>query len=125
MPFRVDEDAALRIVRVTLQGVFDKPEIEKMVTSAREASGKNGWNILYDMRGAEPGKMSPAEVFWFPRQHPSLQAASAATVRVASLHQPKHSTVATFWENAFRNAGLQARAFTDEAAALQWLIGPS
>lgn len=108
-------------MRVTLQGAFDKREIEEMVTRAREASATHGWNILYDMRAAEPGKMSPADVFWFPRQHPSLQAAGAATVRVASLHQPKHSAVATFWENAFRNAGLQACAFTDEPAALEWL----
>ena len=125
MPFRVEEDPARRIVRVTLQGVFDKPEIEKMVTSAREASAKQGWNILYDMRGAEPGKMWPAEVFWFPRQHPSLQTAGAATVRVAAIHDEKFAAMATFWENAFRNAGLQACAFTDEAAALQWLTYPS
>ena len=125
MAFRVEEDAARRIVRVTLQGVFDKPEIEKMVTAAREASAKNGWNILYDMREAEPGKMSPAEVFWFPRQHPSLQSAGAATVRVATVTDEKFAAMATFWENAFRNAGLQARAFTDEAAAVQWLTYPS
>jgi len=64
-------------------------------------------------------------VFWFPRQHPSLQSAGAATVRVATLHDEKFAAMATFWENAFRNAGLQAHAFTDEAAALQWLTYPS
>ena len=125
MPFRVEEDPARRIVRVTLQGVFDKPEIEKMVTRAREVSASKGWHILYDMRDAEPGKMSPAEVFWFPRQHPSLQTAAAATVRVATIYDEKFAAMATFWENAFRNAGLQARAFTDEAEALQWLTYPS
>jgi hypothetical protein len=125
MTFRVEEDPKLRIVRVTLHGVFDKPVIEKMVTRAREVSAAKGWHILYDMRHAEPGKISPAEVFWFPRQHPSLQAPGAATVRVATIHDEKFAAMATFWENAFRNAGLQACAFTDEAQALQWLTYPS
>ena len=123
MAFRVEEDPTHRIVRVTVQGVFDRPEIEQMVTHAREASAKKGWNILYDMRAAQPGKMSPAELFWFPRQHPSLQGAGAAVVRVATLHDEKFSAMAMFWENAFRNAGLQAKAFTEEGAALKWLEG--
>jgi hypothetical protein len=121
MTLRIEEDTERRLVRVTLDGVYDKPIIEKMVAGAREASAKKGWNILYDMRAATPGKITPADIFWFPRQHPALQSPAAATVRVASLHDARHTEVAAFWETTFRNVGLQARAFTDEAEAIAWL----
>jgi hypothetical protein len=121
MPFRVEEDPERRLVRVTLEGRYDKAEIEAMVKRARAASTKNRWNILYDMRGASPGAMSPADLFWMPRKHPALRSVDAPSVRVAALHDGKFPEVAAFWENTFRNAGLRARAFTDEAAAMAWL----
>ena len=121
MPFRLEDDASRRLVRVTLEGRYDKPEIDAMVGAARAASAKNGWNILYDMREAKPGDVGPADVFWMPRKHPALKEAAASTVRVATLNDGKFADIAVFWETTFRNAGLRARAFTDEAAALAWL----
>jgi len=121
MAFRVEEDEASRLVRVTVEGVFDKAEVVEMVSRAREISAARRWNILYDMRSATPGKMGPGDVFWLPRQHPALRGADVANVRVATLHTPALGEAALFWENAFRNAGLQARAFTEEAPALEWL----
>lgn len=123
MTYRVEEDGAHRIVRVTLRGAYDRPLIEAMVAEARGASARNAWPILYDLREAKPGKMSPAEVFWLPRQHPSLQESGAASVRIAALHRPEHAPIAAFWENAFRNAGMQARSFTREDGAISWLGG--
>ena len=121
MPFRLEDDPARRLVRVTFEGRYDKPEIEAMVGAARAASAKSGWNILYDMRAATPGAVGPADVFWMPRKHPALQGAAASSVRVATVHDGKQAEIATFWETSFRNAGLRARAFTDEAKALAWL----
>ena len=125
MAFRVEDDGPHRIVRATVEGEYDRDEIERMVGQGREASARTSWNILCDMRSARPGKMSPAEVFWLPRQHPSLRAAGASTVRVATVHKPEHAAIAAFWENAYNNAGLQARAFTDESAAIAWLQEPA
>ena len=122
MAFRIEEDSRTTLVRVTLEGVVGKPEIESMVASARAASAKlGGWNILYDLRACFPRKVSPGELFWFPRQHPSLRAERASTVRVATLYHPKDTVLATFWEDAFRNAGLLAGAFTNELDAVKWL----
>jgi len=124
MAYRVEEDAAHRVVRVVVDGEYDRGEIERMVGEGREAAARTNWNILCDMRRARPGRMTPAEVFWIPRQHPSLRAPGASTTRVATVHKPEHSAIAAFWENAYTNAGLQARAFTDEAAAIAWLVEP-
>ncbi|MGZ5036357.1 MAG: hypothetical protein ACXWG1_04750 [Usitatibacter sp.] len=121
MAFRIDEDETLHLVRVTLEGVFDKDEVEEMVGRAREASASRRWNILYDLRAATPGKVGPGDLFWLPRRHPALKSAEVARVRVAALHLPEHAELAKFWENSFRNAGLAARAFTEEASALEWL----
>ena len=122
MAYRVEDDPSHRVVRVTVEGDYDKAEIESMVAEARRLS--NGARpILYDMRRASPHNMTAAEVFWLARQHPALRSAEAATIRVAGLHDPRFDAVAMFWENAFLNSGLQARAFTDEAAALRWLAG--
>ena len=123
MAYRVEDDPSHPVVRVTVEGGYDKAEVEAMVARAREASSRGARPILYDMRRASPGDMTPAEVFWLARQHPALQSADAATIRVAGLHDARFAAVATFWENAFRNSGLQARAFTDEADALRWLAG--
>ena len=127
MVFRVEEDEVRRLVRVTMEGVFDKDEVAAMVGRAREISTARRWNILYDMRSATRGRMGPGDVFWLPRQHPALRGADVANVRVATLHTPALGEAALFWENAFRNAGLQARAFTEEAPALEWLMrkGPA
>jgi hypothetical protein len=125
MAFRVEEDGTHRIVRVFVEGEYDRGEIEQLVGEGRAASARTSWNILCDMRAARPGRMTPAEVFWLPRQHPSLRAPGASTVRVATVHKPEHAAIAAFWENAYTNAGLQARAFTDEAAAIAWLQEPA
>ena len=121
MPFQLEDDAARRLVRVTFEGRYERPEIEAMVSAARAASAKNGWNILYDMRAAIPGAVGPADVFWMPRKHPALKGAAASTVRVAVLHDGRFAELVTFGETTFRNAGLRARAFTDEAQGLAWL----
>jgi hypothetical protein len=121
MPFRVEEDEALRLVRVTMKGVYDKDDVVAMVGRAREASAARGWNILYDMRAARPGKIGPGDVYWLAREHPALKGAKVASVRVAALHPPDLGELAAFWENSFRNVGLKVRAFTEEGPAMEWL----
>lgn len=125
MTFRVEEDAALGLVRVTVEGVFEVPEIDAMVGQARELASAHRWNTLYDMRSARPGRMGPGDVFWMPRELPALRGAEALGVRVATLHPAELAPIADFWENSFRNMGLQARAFLDEPQALAWLAGSS
>lgn len=123
MTFRVTEDDDRRLVRVTLEGTYDKAEIVAMVGEARKASAARKWPILYDLRGARPGAMGAADVFWMPRQHPALRAPDASMTRVAVVYPSEKGDLASFWENTFRNAGLRARAFTQEDAALEWLEG--
>ena len=121
MKFHVREDSAARVVRAALKGVYAKDDVVGMVARAREVSSRHHWPILYDLREAKPGAINSADIFWMPRHHPALREAGASFVRVAALHDGHFSEVARFWENAFRNAGLQAREFTDEAAAISWL----
>ncbi|MGZ5080668.1 MAG: STAS/SEC14 domain-containing protein [Usitatibacter sp.] len=106
---------------VTVEGGFDAKAAFEMVSRARELSAARGWNILYDMKAAVPGDMSHGQLFWMPRKLPALREPSAAKFRVAVVHASPHAALAEFWESAFRNAGLQARAFEDESAAIDWL----
>ena len=120
MPHEVRIDAARRIVVATLQGAANRGEIIEMVTGARAAAAASGFNILYDMRGSVPA-VSSGELFWMPRQIDALRSPDAGKVRVAGLSLPEHLDGARIWETMFRNAGLQAQAFTEEAAAVAWL----
>ena len=121
MKFHVREDSAARVVRAALKGVYAKDDVVGMVARAREVASRHDWPILYDLREAKPGAITSADIFWMPRRHPALQQAGASVVRVAALHDGHFTEMAAFWENAFRNAGLQAREFTDEAEAITWL----
>jgi hypothetical protein len=122
MPQRVEPDRARRLVVARLEGAATREEVIEMVKAARAMAHDRGWNILYDMRGATVSDISPGDIFWLPRRLDVLNQPEASLVRVAGLHDPgERASLARFWENAFSNAGLQARAFTDEAAALAWL----
>lgn len=92
-----------------------------MTTQARKVAAENGLPLLYDIRGAHAGKVESTDIFWMPRTIPVLQEPAAARVRVATLHDASQRPLVHFWETAFRNAGLNARAFEDEEAALAWL----
>ncbi len=122
-PYEVREDEARAIVMVVAHGRIDQPLAVEMVTAARKASLARGWNILYDLRDSTPGDMSSGALFWMPRQVGALQGAQARRTRVALLHPLQFAAMATYWEDAFGNAGLTARAFTDEAGAVAWLGG--
>lgn len=123
MDFGIQADDARRLVVVTVSGSFDAKSVAGMVSRARELAVARRWGILYDMRAALPGGMGSAELYWMPRRLPALQAAEAARIRVAVLYPPDHAGLAEFWETTFRNANLQARAFAEESAALDWLRG--
>jgi hypothetical protein len=110
MAYEVLAEPALGIVRVRMAGKYEATEVAEMVTRARQEAALNGWNILYDMRAANPEGMAPADVFWLPRRVPSLRSPEVAKVRVATLHLPEMQGIAQFWENTFRNAGILARA---------------
>ena len=120
MPHEVSVDAVRRVVVAHIDGPAHREEVMKMVGAARAAAKASGFNILYDMREALPA-ISSGEIFWLPRQIEALRSPDASKVRVAGLHLPEHSAGAKTWETMFTNAGLQARAFTDEDAALAWL----
>ena len=120
MPHEVKVDEARGIVVARFQGTTLRDEVMEMVDAARTAAAARGMNILYDMRMAQPG-VSSGELFWFPREIPALREPLAGRVRVATLTSPEGLPIAKVWETVFRNAGLQALAFSDEAAALAWL----
>jgi hypothetical protein len=123
VPYSIAVDEARRVVVVTIQGVVDAELAMPMVSEARKASAPRGLPILYDFRLATPGKISTTDIFWFPRNIPALTSPEAKRLRIASLHDdsPAQQAIGTFWETTFRNVGLQARAFRDEAEAFAWL----
>jgi hypothetical protein len=122
MPYSIRIDAERRVVFVVVSGVFDAELAPQMTTEARKAAAASGFNLLYDIRSAVPGNLENADVFWWPRNIPALRSPEARRVRAAVLHGPPHRAFVQFWETAFRNVGLQARGFEDEAAALRWLL---
>ena len=120
MPHEVTVDRVRHVVVARIEGPADRAEVMEMVGAARAAARAHGLNILYDMRKAVPA-ISSGEIFWLPRNLEALRTPDASKVRVAGLHLPQHTEGAKTWETMFQNAGLQARAFTDEEAALAWL----
>jgi hypothetical protein len=120
MPHEVNVDEARHVIVALLEGPTHRAEILEMVSAARAVARAHRLNILYDMRKAVPA-ISSGELFWLPRQLEALRAPDASKVRVASLNLAQHADFAKIWETMFTNAGLQARAFTEESAALAWL----
>ncbi len=52
-----------------------------------------------------------------------LNTTEARRVRVAMVHARDECAIVSFWETVFRNVGFTARAFSDEALAIEWLAG--
>jgi hypothetical protein len=123
LPYTVRTDAAQRVVRVDVSGKFDAAEAPRMTTDARAAAAQSGFNVLYDIREARAGKLENTDLFWLPRNVPALKDPKASRVRVATLFVECQRSIVEFWETAFRNVGLNARGFEDEAAAIAWLTG--
>ena len=94
-----------------------------MTTDARAAAARSGFNVLYDIREARAGKLENTDLFWLPRNVPALKDPKASRVRVATLFVECQRPIVEFWENAFRNVGLNARGFLEEDAAIEWLTG--
>lgn len=120
-PYRVEVDAQRGIVVATATGRVEQSQALQMVGEARQQAMAHRLNILYDMRGAKPGDMSSGALFWMPRQVKELQGPHAQRVRVALLHPAEFTAMASYWETAFTNAGLNVRAFTEEEGAVAWL----
>ena len=121
MAFKISLDGERRVVDVVMTGIVDISTAPVMVTEARSVAAENGFNILYDFRNARPGDVKNTDVFWYPRNIPALAKSNAGRTRTALLHTPAARELAHFWETTFRNVGLQASAFEDEAAAYAWL----
>ena len=122
MPHSIAVDEARQVVVVTITGTVDAELVMPMVVDARKVSAQRGFAILYDFRRATPGKLSTTDVFWFARNTPA-NSPETRRVRIASLHDGSEAqrAIGAFWETTFRNVGLPARAFHDEAEALAWL----
>jgi hypothetical protein len=104
-----------------VRGRFGASDLEPLIVASRGMAVARGWNILWDMREAEPGDISGAQLFWLPRRNPALTDPAASRIRGACLYPPAFAAFARQWETSFRNIGLQARAFEDEAEAVAWL----
>jgi hypothetical protein len=109
------------LVGVVVQGELTLDEVAALVTEARALSDKTGFPILYDMSGAVPGEVTKSDLFWMPRKLGVLSSPWARRVRVALVHPATHAEDAQFWENSFRNLGLDVKAFTERAEAVRWV----
>ena len=124
MNFSVRVDTAKGIVVVPALGACDRPSMVRMYEEARAAShAAGGLPILYDMRGATPGDLVRADIFWLAHAAPTLKDGSTSKVRVATIHPPGFAALARFWEDSFRNAGIEARTFDNGDEAVGWLRG--
>jgi hypothetical protein len=122
VPYTITVDTAQKVIRVLVSGVFDAAEAPAMTTDARKAAAEHGFvKILYDVRVAKAGKLENSDLFWLPRNVPALKDPKAARIKVATIFVEAQRPIVEFWETAFRNVGLTARGFKDEAAALDWL----
>ena len=108
-------------VVVSVTGSLTLAEVTDMVTAARALSDRAGVPILYDMSGALPGEISKSDLFWMPRKMGVLNSPWARRVRVALVHPAEHMENARFWEDSFRNLGLDVKAFTERRDAIDWL----
>jgi hypothetical protein len=125
VPYTITIDTVRSVVRVLVSGIFDAEQAPAIATEARRTAGESGLNILYDIRGASPGKLENSDIFWWPRTIPALKEAEAPRVRVAAVFVPRQRPIVDFWETAFRNVGLAARAFENEDDAIGWLTSAS
>ena len=109
-------------MRVHANGELTRAGTTQMVTAARAAGRTHGgMPILYDLREAAPGELAKADLFWMARSSPALRDGHAM-MRIATVCRADHGDVARFWENAYRNAGINARAFETEEDAIAWLL---
>lgn len=123
MEFSVRIDAALGVVVVAASGAMSRIGTGQMVASARAAGAAHGGlPILYDLREASPGQIAKSDIFWMARTSPGL-GNGHSHVRIATLFPAAFGATARFWEDSFRNAGLDARAFEREEDAIAWLRG--
>jgi hypothetical protein len=121
VPYTITIDTMQRVVRVLVSGIFDAEVAPRMSAEARANAAQSGLNILYDMRQASCGKLENSDIFWLPRTVPALKDPNAPRVRVATVFVVAQRPLVEFWETAFRNVGLTARAFEDEKDAIGWL----
>ena len=114
-------DDAHALVVATVAGPLTADVVASVVSATRSLAHERGFNILYDMREALPGEVAPADLFWMPRRLPQLKAPEARRVRTALVYPESFPALARFWETAFTNSGLLAKAFTSDEEARAWL----
>jgi len=119
--YTVRLDIARRIVKIAFASRCDADEVTRAVTEARSAAVDGVLGIVYDMRSCEAGGITLTDIFWLPRQHPSLTAESVRRLRIAAVYPDHLEELAQFWETTARNVGIRARAFRDEDLALAWI----
>jgi len=71
VPYTITVDTVRSVVRVLVSGILDADQAPAIVTEARRTAGESGLNILYDLRGATPGKLENSDIFWWPRTIPA------------------------------------------------------
>lgn len=121
MEYKVRTDVARAVVVVTVTGTCTRTGTAHMMMEARAAARDSRLPILYDLRAATPGQLQKSDIFWLARTVPAAPNGAAGRPRVATLFPSEHEGTARFWEDTFRNAGLEARAFEEEAEAVAWL----
>lgn len=120
-PWSARLDRERRLVVSTLAGPVHATDVTEMVAHARELAAREGYDLLYDLSAATLGDISHGDVFWMSRTIPALKDMQLRRQRVALVYPPANEPFAHFWETAFSNSGIVARAFPDQASALDWL----
>ena len=121
--FNISLNHELKLIRVTAAGEIFQADGERIITAAREAATKNGYDILYDIRQATT-TVSFASWFNLPRKLDVFKDLSVWRFKAAVLASPSDKAVDDykFYQLVTGNIGLRISLFFEEKVAIQWLI---
>jgi len=123
MPWTVDYNADRGLITVANVGKMSREEYHDEITRCKELSDKhNVKRFLVDDLQLEPS-LKLMEIYDFPDLFAKLGVDH--TSRIAVLAQPSESKKHKFdfYETICQNRGFTVKLFSDNDAALQWVMG--
>jgi hypothetical protein len=105
------------VVRIAARGAYSRGRLERLIQCVITESETRGIaRVLVDVTGV------PGSIPTLDRYEVGVAAARAfGERRVAVVERPERNE--RFFETVARNRGASIRDFTDEAQALEWLLG--
>ena len=109
------------VLYATVSGELERAQFAALSKGSRQRAHDCGLRLLFDFTRAT--NFSPTPTFahnWFVENYDRTDM-YLKWVPTAHVHSPKDIEYFTFIETSWTNRGAIVRAFTDRAAALEWL----